>query len=1746
MQRIFVLINTFMILSNVQTLCSFPFEKVGIFLDPSVLPESNVSTSINFRSSVWANPTSLIKFNNPPPLVQGGLLRSLSASTTLSSYYDVNLVQSISQPSAITDIPSDFPFFFAASAIPNHYLALSFDGGLSSISLFPTSFFPVLSSGTVNGVNVLTVSGGIAPLVALDGSFDKSEYYRTLPLSSVQPISNSYSLASPNVFYSAHREDFVWSTTGAKAVQLIGTTAKPVPIPSVAPYDTNLITDSFVISFPLSSSLSDEINHYSMNVESFNTTNNLFNLSGFMLNGVSPFAVRAGADTFKNDAWLLNRSGIWKLYLKLNPQFAIPPNSNITLSYDTSATASVLLERTAGTTKNLRLGTNFHSITTYNQPYNYSYTFPITSTIIPTQDAFTISFFPSATFAYPSSADDSYVTLNPIMVDTTQQLFLPMKDEGFWQVSFEEASDDITLFAQQQSSGYIALIGQDLPAFGDIKIFNDGNANSYDVTMKVTSLSTGAAYYSDPFNIVLNRSQARVNLVQLSADDFSAIVQGDTSPNLDADENVQWSAYPSDNILFYDYSNGVRGDAILPNVDTKANQLMVEVVNLGVEPTTITLYSNTYGASGSTVWVPTTATFNNLTLSLSGTLESKSSQPVLDLKASVVKSNLLYNVPGAANITWNNNTLSHIEFFDNNSNFIAENAVYPGQFIFSNIKPILHSNFVAQNPQLQAFNINANVFSPYFNINANKIFSIPEYPANASVTAILSASDGKIIDTAETESLFFTHSNTITAVANVNAFSNLDSLQWSLPNGSIATGLSTVFTLSSNFCLGLTAFNAIPNTGGFGAYDFVDSICLFVLSSAPPQMRFVAFPEYKFLPTQKLAIEDGSYLTSTGLKYLASCGTQNFIISTFPGFDSYHYTIGNASLFSNSNAVTMPVTFADISSNNAVAISAFNPIFVNTDPVTIYNSVSSTGTNFFNGFVQVQSPTLINPTVTIDNSYIDVSNLADRPISINIDYSNANYDAVSTDFVFVLSSANFQHVSDVVSFPGNKYQTDVTVNFEPTNPFSIPENSFNSLILQLSGTVLKVPKNYDSCGVSQVLNANWTTLTAFDGPYPEIFTEFNLHKTFENVVFQNYSGPQFTEFYFDDGYGHVQHTFSTATPLSGRYNLEGMYSPAMTAYYLDSRPPVIRTWNDFIVVKDTFAAYNSAINRQFPDDLVLPYSKDEILITPDAWQHASTLNDTFDKIKTNVEFLSSMSFTYNANLPKNYIGWLGEKNQNVQWRYEPAPDVPFATNVFSNIKDISINQTKTNVVLINDNTIEIRNLDQTLSLVLSSDHITRGEAFKNPIRTGHNATLNKLIVLDRDNKSVYAFDWNTFDLTHYWGGVGPVYSHTHFNDPSDLFVDANDMLYVVDSADKVVKIYNSYLNWTGQIAHAEFTDDNRPISCTASDNYIFVLAGKTVYKFNHALAFIESFEVLEGTKLYVNEGTNGLLYILGTNLSVYTIDGVFINKKSYVSPIVGMAFKSSEVFAANAFSLIKFIDYLDTFSVTVGTPNLWDWTNLWIDEREMVTDFVLNDSFKKLQDNLYLVANSVKYKYSVELDENYDLISHAISAIQPVEKLLIAPPASILGTNEIVAYETINRNISNIFASLELVRQMLNVRRDFSTTDICWTWKKHKIAAAQNTSRRINPYSWYELRSDTSANNPLLSGVKWENAMSCQEEVTVFPICYNWNTLGCNCLFPLSWDQMDQGRHFAMSWATLTSQCCVQPTNFFDNCTVVC
>jgi hypothetical protein len=260
MHRIFVLINSFMILSNVQTLCSFPFEKVGIFLDPTVLPESNVWTNINYRSASWPAGASLIKFNNPPPLVQGGLFPMLTASTLLSSYYDTSLVQAINQPDAVTDIPADFPFFFATSAIPNHYLSLDFDGGLSAISLFPSAFFPVLSAGVVEGLNVITVSGGIAPMVAIDGDFDKSEYYRTLPLSSVQALDTTYSLSPPNIFYSTHREDFVWSTTGTKQVQMIGTTTKPVPIPSTAPYDTNLITDSFVISFPLSSSLSDQQN----------------------------------------------------------------------------------------------------------------------------------------------------------------------------------------------------------------------------------------------------------------------------------------------------------------------------------------------------------------------------------------------------------------------------------------------------------------------------------------------------------------------------------------------------------------------------------------------------------------------------------------------------------------------------------------------------------------------------------------------------------------------------------------------------------------------------------------------------------------------------------------------------------------------------------------------------------------------------------------------------------------------------------------------------------------------------------------------------------------------------------------------------------------------------------------------------------------------------------------------------------------------------------------------------------------------------------------------------------------------------------------------------------------------------------------------------------------------------------------------------------------------------------------------
>jgi len=154
--------------------------------------------------------------------------------------------------------------------------------------------------------------------------------------------------------------------------------------------------------------------------------------------------------------------------------------------------------------------------------------------------------------------------------------------------------------------------------------------------------------------------------------------------------------------------------------------------------------------------------------------------------------------------------------------------------------------------------------------------------------------------------------------------------------------------------------------------------------------------------------------------------------------------------------------------------------------------------------------------------------------------------------------------------------------------------------------------------------------------------------------------------------------------------------------------------------------------------------------------------------------------------------------------------------------------------------------------------------------------------------------------------------------------------------------------------------------------------------------------------------------------------------------------------------------------------------------------------------------------------------------------------ASPLGINEIVAYETINRNLSEIWDSLDLLRQMLDVRKDFSPTDICWIWKKHVINDAQNTNSRVNPYSWYELRADVSARNPLLSGITWETAVGCQEEVTVFPICFNWTTMGSNCLYPVTWAQLQEGGKFGLSWTQLAEQCCVQPSKLFDKCNIIC
>ena len=1732
-----------MYLRSVSAINNFPKEKIIITLDDSLSPVLNSTCGFYFSNLYWDDIGNMYKFGGPH-LYQAGSEWFVISSTSLSSQYDLSETHSYPQGVNYLDLPNDYPLFLETSAIPFHELVMVFYNADTSetppiVTVFPSVPFPRLIK--INSAS-FTVSGNLFPLSAGESSDIFNNVKKKTNPNSLPSLLNYDSAINVNVenyvgpsgqtqlapdfYYSASRRNVTWAS-------LTVPVSAQVFLDSELP-DVKIIPESFSIYFPLSAQ--NSLGSTSFTISFGNTTNGTHYLSSlYTMNELEPL----------ESAVLDAHSG--KISLSLKPNFLIPASpsapARINVSYETSALSYIksldanIFKQTARISNS---ATNTFTVSSEIAPYLMNYRFMLSSMSLPTtRDAFTISFTPSA-FFIPYGAT-SAVILSTVMVDNYNQIHFPLRSNDINIMLSDINPNNQYLSAIDLHSNIVYTENQWIPGSAYLKLFNDDITDFYTIYFTASSITNSLWGIVLP-SVGLNVDQLNINLIQTSFNDNSATVVATNALNYDVEGTVRWSVSPSNNIVL---TNSL-GNVPL-NTDVAASDLTVNVTNLGVGPTVISLYMAEFGVTASTTWLPSSAAFVNAYVVLSGVMNDFGPIKTASISALMRKDNRYYPVPTGNSISWEetyNNLNTTTNFYDANYNELFENTPYNATSNNSVVNVWFTTPVVLQNPQNVSFNIETTVLSNAFGTESSVVSSsnfiilnAREYPLLPFYAQLSTDNNDEIISTLDRSVWTFNSSRTITASACTSAFNNFPStnLIWTLPNGSSATGFSTTFNLTTSGVLSFSAISATPIFGGFSYYTFIDSITFYVDNA--PEFDYIAIPKYKYFPSETLLFSNGTYTNTVGLTALQNCGSQVISISAAPNFDYYYYTIGTKTVSAVDNIVDINVEYADVSASSVVQVWAIDERFPESNGKTLFNYASSDNSDIYHQTVSFENTPAISAVFSISRNVFNTDVLATTFFTTDTTFTPANIDVQQCSFVYVLSASSTIRVSPQYTI--NDLVTQEQFSNNLNDFFAISADTYNLMNLYLSGNLVKSPNGL--CSFNQPFSSNIIPITAYDGinPQLQIFTKTNLNTTNETVYFTNNTvrvlpyAPSM--FMFDAGTGNIQTVYSAASSLTGLYSAEGVYSVSLTA--IVEGTPVSKTWDDFIVIKDTFTGYTSANTRQFPDKLSLPF--ESVCITPNAWQTETVLNDSFRKLQNNFDYLSAMTTTFDINVPKYYVGyWATAMTGTQKWSYQLLDNiVPQKFIDFIKIAD--------RFVIINDNAIEIRNHDFVMSIRSVITNITEGERFITPTRLAYNSEDNKLFVLDQALKLIFVFSLENDALTllYYWGGAGERLARTSLNKPTDICLDNEHNLFIVDSESAVIKVYNKASNWIYNISHSEWNDKCLPISASSSsNNTLFVLTSSSeVYVFEESV-FQRKFSTKNGNRIFCDKNISGLLYILSDNIYTYGENGVFINTFSVEgADMLSLVFDQNEIYSLSNSAILKYINYIEYKTILLDDDEYWSWDSIFIDHNEPVTDFVLNDSFKKIHDNLLLLSLNLTQKFGVILDEYGNFSYHNASLRTNEQKYLSASSFVPIGLNEVVSYDVLSRVFGAVNTDLLLLKKMIDAEYIAPSADnLCWTWQYHTINQSQSPNNNIKPFSWIEMKGNNIF-KPALSAITWLTARICCGSTNTMDICWTWGNMGCRCVLPYSWSEM-QCDNMAKTWEEMAKNCCTEPLYFYDNC----
>jgi len=335
------------------------------------------------------------------------------------------------------------------------------------------------------------------------------------------------------------------------------------------------------------------------------------------------------------------------------------------------------------------------------------------------------------------------------------------------------------------------------------------------------------------------------------------------------------------------------------------------------------------------------------------------------------------------------------------------------------------------------------------------------------------------------------------------------------------------------------------------------------------------------------------------------------------------------------------------------------------------------------------------------------------------------------------------------------------------------------------------------------------------------------------------------------------------------------------------------------------------------------------------------------------------------------------------------------------------------------------------------------------------SSLNKIVKYDASG--LYTNDIITRNSLRYLnsiGNFGPSTSKLEFNSPTGL-TSYDKNLYVLDSGNKCVKMYDSNLNWLGTYRLSIDLADLRPVDI-AADNLgnIFVLTDKNFIKYDNTFQSKQIFDTAstypgEIFKKIVFSKYNKDIFYLISNLNVYKkfastpsdlIGKYLLYLFNYNLPndiITGFSSVATDtgdrnvIFTLNGNTgkLGNFFDNLNLYDILrIRHFDIYNLDQIKLNSEEYFQNWVFNKAISKLLINHMRFRDQIIGKFIGSQDGQGNIVFEGTRYLLPDELdsiIFQQDLAFYIGANELTTTSVFNRIIKKIYDVQVALRSIL-------------------------------------------------------------------------------------------------------------------------